>query len=98
MEEIYKPETEDAGKVEVYSRENNEMLGDMPQWLIHTGSYIVYGLIVFLVAGTALFKYPDTIKKAVTIDDMGKCGMDYRQSGRNDRTFLHRKPIAGKTE
>ena len=27
MEEIYKPETEDAGKVEVYSRENNEMLG-----------------------------------------------------------------------
>ena len=59
MEEIYKPETEDAGKVEVYSRENNEMLGDMPQWLIHTGSYIVYGLIVFLVAGTALFKYPN---------------------------------------
>ena len=56
MEEIYKPETEDAGKVEVYSRENNDMLGDMPQWLIHTGSYIVYGLIVFLVAGTALFK------------------------------------------
>ena len=96
MEEIYKPETEDAGKVEVYSRENNEMLGDMPQWLIHTGSYIVYGLIVFLVAGTALFKYPDTIKKAVTIDDMGS--VDYRQSGRNDRTFLHRKPIAGKTE
>ncbi len=45
MEEIYKPETEDAGKVEVYSRENNEMLGDMPQWLIHTGSYIVYGLV-----------------------------------------------------
>ena len=27
MEEIYKPETEDAGKVEVYSRENNEKIG-----------------------------------------------------------------------
>ena len=26
MEKIYKPETEDAGKVEVYSRENNDML------------------------------------------------------------------------
>lgn len=25
------------------------MLGDMPEWLIHTGSYIVYGLIVFLL-------------------------------------------------
>ena len=50
MEKIYKPETEDAGKVEVYSRENNDMLGDMPQWLIHTGSYIVYGLIVVFPA------------------------------------------------
>lgn len=71
MEEIYKPDTDETGKVEVYSRENNDMLGDMPEWLIHTGSYIVYGLIVFLIAGTALFKYPDTIKKSITIDDMG---------------------------
>ena len=89
MEEIYKPETEDAGKVEVYSRENNEMLGDMPQWLIHTGSYIVYGLIVFLVAGTALFKYPDTIKKAVTIDDMGSVEwITANQGGMIERFFI----------
>lgn len=47
MEEIYKPNTDGPEKVEVYSRENNDMLGDMPEWLIHTGSYIVYGLIVF---------------------------------------------------
>lgn len=51
MEEIYKPNTDGPEKVEVYSRENNDMLGDMPEWLIHTGSYIVYGLIVFLIAG-----------------------------------------------
>ena len=71
MEEIYKPNTDGPEKVEVYSRENNDMLGDMPEWLIHTGSYIVYGLIVFLIAGTALFKYPDTIRKTITIDDLG---------------------------
>ena len=89
MEKIYKPETEDAGKVEVYSRENNDMLGDMPQWLIHTGSYIVYGLIVFLVAGTALFKYPDTIKKAVTIDDMGSVEwITANQGGMIERFFI----------
>ena len=49
MEEIYKPETEDAGKVEVYSRENNEMFGDMPQWLIHTGK--LYRLWSYRVSG-----------------------------------------------
>ena len=30
MEEIYKPDADGPEKVEVYSRENNDMLGDMP--------------------------------------------------------------------
>lgn len=89
MEEIYKPDTEDAGKVEVYSRENNDMLGDMPQWLIHTGSYIVYGLIVLLIAGTAVFKYPDTIKKTIAIDDMGSVEwITANQTGMIDQFFI----------
>lgn len=89
MEEIYKPDTEDAGKIEVYSRENNDMLGDMPQWLIHTGSYIVYGLIVFLIAGTAVFKYPDTIKKTIAIDDMGSVEwITANQTGMIDQFFI----------
>lgn len=89
MEEIYKPTTEEAEKVEVYSRENNEMLGDMPQWLIHTGSYIVYGLIALLVAGTALFRYPNTIQKTIAIDDMGNAEwITANQSGMIDRFLV----------
>ena len=42
MEEIYKPENNEADKVELYSRENNDILGDMPNWLIHTGSHIIF--------------------------------------------------------
>lgn len=62
------------------------MLGDMPEWLIHTGSYIVYGLIVFLIAGTALFKYPDTIRKTITIDDLGSAEwITANQTGMIDR-------------
>lgn len=86
MEELYKP---DAGKVEIYSRENNDMLGDMPHWLIHTGSYIVYGLIVFLIVGTAWFKYPDTIQKSITIDDLGSAEwITANQSGMIDHFFV----------
>lgn len=33
MEEIYKPEDKEADKVELYNRENNDILGDMPNWL-----------------------------------------------------------------
>lgn len=43
----------------------DDMLGDMPNWLIHTGSYIVYGLVVLLVAGSALIKYPDIVSSGV---------------------------------
>ena len=49
MEEIYKPEDKEADKVELYNRENNDILGDMPNWLIHTGSHIIYGLIGLLI-------------------------------------------------
>lgn len=70
MEEVYRPT--EADKVEIYSRENLDMLGDMPRWLIHTGSYIVYGLVGLLLVGSAWFKYPDTVEKRITIDDMNK--------------------------
>ena len=89
MEEIYKATDKENRDVEIYSRENNDMLGDMPRWLIHTGSYIVYGLIAFLIAGTALFKYPETIKKDITIDDMGSVEwITANQGGMVDRFFV----------
>ena len=55
MEEIYKPEDKEADKVELYNRENNDILGDMPNWLIHTGSHIIYGLIGLLIIFATLF-------------------------------------------
>ena len=99
MEEIYKPDADGPEKVEVYSRENNDMLGDMPEWLIHTGSYIVYGLIVFLIAGTALFKYPDTIRKTITIDDLGSAEwITANQTGMIDRFFVENQSPVQKND
>ena len=79
MEEIYKPEDKEADKVELYNRENNDILGDMPNWLIHTGSHIIYGLIGLLIIFAALFSYPDTVKTGVTIDDLSKTAIPYFQ-------------------
>ena len=59
--------------IELYSRESSsDMLGDMPNWLIHTGSYIVYGLIAGLLVGSCVFKYPDIVTTNVSIDDYSK--------------------------
>ena len=62
-----------SDNIELYTREGaNDMLGDMPNWLIHTGSYIVYGLIIILLVGSAIFKYPDVVTTGVSIDDFSK--------------------------
>lgn len=86
MKEIHTP---DAEKAEICTGENHDMLGDMPEWLIHTGSYIVYGLIVFVIAGSAWFKYPDTIQKPVAIDDLGSAEwITANRQGMIDRFFV----------
>lgn len=72
MEEIYKPDNNEADKVELYHRENNDILGDVPNWLIHTGSHIIYGFIALLIVFTTLFSYPDTVNTDITVDDLSK--------------------------
>lgn len=74
MKEEKQTEKSSSGdNIELYTREDaNDMLGDMPNWLIHTGSYIVYGLIIILLVGSAVFKYPDVVATNVSIDDFSK--------------------------
>lgn len=96
MEEIYKP---DAEKVEIYSRESNDMLGDMPDWLIHTGSYIVYGLMALLITGAALFQYPDTVEKEIRIDDTGSVEwITANRAGMIERFFVENQSKVRKND
>lgn len=89
MEEIYRPSQETIDKIEIYNRESNDMLGDMPNWLIYTGSHIVYGLIVLLIIGSALFNYPDIVKQNIRIDDTGNVEwITSNSTGMIDRFFV----------
>lgn len=89
MEEIYRPSQEAMDKIEIYNHESNDMLGDMPNWLIYTGSYIVYGLIVLLIIGSALFNYPDIVKQNIRIDDTGNVEwITSNSTGMIDRFFV----------
>lgn len=99
MEEIYKPEKDDTEKVEIYSRESSDMLGDMPEWLIHTGSYIVYGLVILLIAGAALFQYPDTVAKIIRIDDASSVEwITASRAGMIDRFFVENQSQVKKND
>lgn len=89
MEEVYKPDATDIQEVDIYSRENNDILGDMPNWLIHTGSYIIYSLIALLFLGVSVLKYPNVIKADISIDDMTNVEwITANRSGKIDRFFI----------
>lgn len=89
MEVLYKQESHEAEKVELHNRDNNDILGDPPGWLIHTGSYIIYGIIAILLLGTALFEYPDVVYSSVVIDDMANVEwITVNSSGPIDRFFV----------
>lgn len=62
--------TQETHHIELYNRDITDILGDAPSWLIHTGSYLLYGIVTLLLIGTALFQYTDTIEGTVTIDDL----------------------------
>jgi len=60
----------DSHSIELHNREVTDMFGDAPNWLIHSGSYILYGVLIFFLTGTALISYPDAVRGTVIIDDL----------------------------
>jgi len=59
----------DSHPIELHNREVTDMFGDAPNWLIHSGSYILYGVLILFLTGTALISYPDIVRGTVIIDD-----------------------------
>jgi hypothetical protein len=63
-------EREKQANIELHNREMTDLLGDAPAWLIHTGSYLLYGILSILLLGAAFISYPDAVKGQVLIEDL----------------------------
>ncbi|MBN2214256.1 MAG: HlyD family efflux transporter periplasmic adaptor subunit [Bacteroidales bacterium] len=50
----------DTDRIEIRSEEVRELLGQVPRWILRWGITIIALTIVILIAGSALFRYPDT--------------------------------------
>lgn len=54
-------------EIELRSEEFNEVLGVVPAWIVRWGITMVACIVVLLLAGSAVFKYPDVIGATVTL-------------------------------
>ena len=56
--------------IELHQREVGDILGEAPNWLIHTGSYLLYGILTLFLTGAAFISYPDVVRGNVMIEDI----------------------------
>ena len=63
-------EKETATAIELHQRETGDLLGDAPKWLIHTGSNLLYGILILFLTGAAFINYPDVVQGSVIIEDL----------------------------
>ena len=53
--------------IDLHSKEVQDLMGRMPSWLIRNGIVMVILLLMVLIAGSWLYKYPDIIAAPVVV-------------------------------
>jgi len=87
--ENYPIEKENGTSIELHQRETGDLLGDAPNWLIHTGSYLLYGILSLFLLGTSLVSYPDVVRGSVIIEDVANVEwVTVNTSGQLEKLFV----------
>lgn len=58
---------EDKKKIELRSEEFQEVLGNIPPWILRWGITILSIVVVVVLIGSSIFKYPDIISSTMTL-------------------------------
>ncbi|MDR0891424.1 MAG: HlyD family secretion protein, partial [Mediterranea sp.] len=58
---------EGKDRIELRSEEFQEVLGGVPPWILRWGITAVAVVMGVLIAGSAVFRYPDTIAATLTL-------------------------------
>ncbi|MDH6311010.1 multidrug resistance efflux pump [Dysgonomonas sp. PFB1-18] len=54
-------------QVELRSEEFQEVLGSVPSWILRWGITLIAIIVLIILIGSAIFKYPDTISTSMTL-------------------------------
>ena len=60
-------------EIELRSEEFNEVLSVVPAWIIRWGITVTACVVLLLLVGSAVFKYPDIISSTVTRGSCRSC-------------------------
>ena len=53
--------------VELRSEEVQELMGQVPAWIVRWGATLLFLIILLLLAGSACFRYPEVVTGTMTL-------------------------------
>ena len=54
-------------EIELRSEEVQEVMNHIPSWILRWGITVLFGIVIVLLTGSYLFKYPDVVEAEITV-------------------------------
>ena len=64
---ITEKDRKEARNLKIRSEEMQDILGQVPQWIVRYGTIIIFIVLMILICGSAILKYPDIITARVVL-------------------------------
>lgn len=82
-------ETDKYKDIELRSEDFNDVLGSVPPWILRWGITAIAIVVIILLIGSAIFKYPDTISSTVTLTGTTPvAGIVAKTSGKLQKLYI----------
>ena len=79
----------DDNNIELRSEEFQEILGEIPSWILRWGITLAAIIIILIFVGSAFFKYPDIITAKMTLTgEIPAAGIVAKTSGKIQEIYV----------
>jgi len=90
---------DEEDKIELRSEELQEVLGAVPHWILRWGIAILALAVLIIIAGSVVFKYPDTITAEITLTGTTPpAGIVAKASGKLDQMLVEDNQMVTENE
>jgi len=88
------PEEKQGRKIELKTDELEDMLGRVPGWITRNGTLLFLFLILLILLGSWVFKYPDTKRAKILVTSVNPpADLQARTNGKIARLFVHNNQV-----
>lgn len=82
-------EEDKSQKIEIRSEEVQDILGQVPSWIVRWGTVVILATILIILVGSMIFSYPDIIRADILVTtEYPPTNLKAREDGQIERFFV----------